>query len=637
MAWERRRKRRASRTRERGIEMPDFRRALRSGSPILFDGAMGTELYARGVFINRCYDELSRSEPELVREVHRAYRRAGAEVLETNTFGANRFQLQSYGLEGEVEEINRSSAALAREVAGDERFVAGSLGPLGVRLEPYGPTSREEARAAFREQAAALAAAGVDLFVCETFSDLSEVTEAVRGCREAADLPVLAQMTVQPSGETSYGDDPATVARTLAETGVDAVGLNCSVGPAMLVEAVREMAAVTELPVSAMPNAGLPKEVQGRKIYMASPDYMASYVRKLVEAGARIVGGCCGTSPEHVRQMAEQLRAMRPETEVEVARRAPDAEREPPPEPVPLGDRSPLGARLSRGEEVLAAALPPPKGSDARDFLEGGRRLGEAGVHAVTVVDAPRTSLRMSVLAAATLLQREAGVEAVAQYTCRDRNLLGMGSDLLGADAVGIRNLHLVTGDPPKTGPYAESTAVFDVDAIGLTNLVARLNRGEDVGGNPLGSRTAFVVGVDVAPAAADREREMRRWYWKVDAGADFAFTRPVFDLERLESFLEWIGREGTRVPVVATIWPLTGLRDVEVASNEMPGVSVPAGLLRRMRAADERGPEAAREEGLRAAAELFAGARRLAEGVQVAAPSGRLDDLLALLERAPG
>ncbi len=614
--------------------MPDFREALEEGSPILFDGAMGTELYARGVFINRCYDDLSRTEPELVREIHRAYRRAGADVLETNSFGASRFQLQSYGLEGEVAAINRAAAALAREVAGEDRFVAGSVGPLGVRLEPYGPTSREEARAAFREQAEALAAGGVDLFVCETFSDLSELAEAVAGCREAADLPVVAQMTIQSDGQTSYGDAPATVAREAEGFGADAVGLNCSVGPATLVEAVREMAAATRLPVSALPNAGLPKEVQGRKIYMASPDYMASYTRKLVEAGARLVGGCCGTSPEHIRLMGEQLRALSPEPGTP-ARMAPDDEEgDDGMAPVPLDQRSPWGAKLSRGEPVTSVAMPPPKGTDPAIFLGDGRRLRAAGVDAVTVVDAPRSSLRMSVLAAAGLLQREAEVEAVAQYTCRDRNLLGMGSDLLGADAMGVRNLQLVTGDPPKTGPYSESTAVFDVDSIGLANLAVRLNRGEDVGGHPLGSRTAFVVGVGVAPAAEDREREMRRWYWKVDAGADFAITRPVFDVDRLEAFLERTEREGTRIPVVATVWPLVSLRDVEYASNELPGVSVPGAVLRRMREAEERGSEAAREEGLEIATEIAGAARTLADGLQVETPSGRIEEALELLGR---
>ena len=617
--------------------MPDFREALDRGKIVLFDGAMGTEIYRRGVFINQCYDDLCRTEPETIREIHEAYRRAGAQALETNTFGANRFQLQSYGLEDEVAEINRAAARLAREVAGEELFVAGSIGPLGVRLEPYGPTSREEARAAFRGQAEALAEGGVDLFLLETFSDLAELREAVEGCREAADLPVVAQMTIQPDGETSYGDRPADIAREVESLGVDAVGLNCSVGPALLVEAVREMAGVTSLPVSAIPNAGLPKEVQGRKIYLASPEYMASYARKLVEAGARILGGCCGTRPEHVRKMAEQLRALSPDS-VRVAVREEDEEGagESLP-PVPLEERSEWGRKIASGEPVVAVELTPPKGSDPAGFLAAGRWLARAGVDAVAVPDAPRASMRMGVLAAAALLQREAGAETIAHYTCRDRNLLGMGADLLGAQALGIRNLLLVTGDPPKMGPYGESTAVFDVDAIGLTNLVARLNRGQDLGGHPLGSRTSFVIGVAVNPSSVDMEREMERWYWKVDAGAEYAVTQPIFDADRLEGFLERTAEQGTRIPVVASVWPLASLRDAEFLNHEVPGIDVPAPVLERMRRAEEEGPEAARDEGAAIAREILAAVRPLVEGVQIAAPSGRVEDALEVVAALEG
>lgn len=613
--------------------MPDFRQELRGDRVVLFDGAMGTELYRRGVFINRCYDDLCRTEPETVREIHESYRRAGARVLETNTFGANRFQLQAHGLEEEAADINRAAARLTREAAGDDLFVAGSLGPLGVRLEPYGPTARQEAREAFRAQAAALADGGVDLFVCETFSDLDELAEAVAGCREAADLPVLAHATVQPDGETSYGDRPADVARRVEETGAEAVGLNCSVGPALLVEAVREMAAATELPVSAMPNAGLPKEVQGRKMYLASPEYMAGYTRKLVEAGASLVGGCCGTRPDHIRRMAGQLRALasRP-TAVEVRAGEDGADDDEAPEPVPLEERSGWGRRLARGEELVSAELHPPKGADPGAFLRAGRRLREAGVDAVAVPDAPRASMRMGVVAAASLLQREAGVEAVAHYTCRDRNLLAMGTDLLGAQALGLRNLLLVTGDPPKMGPYGESTAVFDVDSIGLTNLAARLNRGRDLGGHPTGSRTSFVIGVAVNPAAEDMEREMRRWYWKVDAGAEFAVTQPVFDPSRLETFLERVEQEGTRIPVVAGIWPLSSLRDAEFLHHEVPGIEVPEDVLGRMREAEQSGGEAARREGVRIARAVLEEVRPLADGVQVTVPTGGMERALEVL-----
>lgn len=615
--------------------MPDFREALRQGEVLLFDGAMGTELYRRGVFINRCYDDLSRTEPEMIREVHRSYREAGARVLETNSFGANRYQLQAYGLEEEAAEIARSAAALAREVAGDDLFVAGSLGPLGVRLEPYGPTARDEARAAFREQAEALAEGGADLLVCETFSDLNELCEAVAGCREATDLPVLAQATVQPDGETSYGDRPAEVARRLEETGAEAMGLNCSVGPAGMVEAIREMAGATELPVSAMPNAGLPREVQGRKMYLASPDYMAGYTRKLVEAGARLVGGCCGTTPEHTGRMADQLRAISPR-QVEVRDRTDGPEdreeSESGRDPIPLAERSGLGRKLASGETVLTAELPPPRGSDTGEFLAAGRRLRALGADAALVSDAPRATVRMDVVAAASLLQREAELEAVAEYTCRDRNLLAMGADLLGAQAMGVRNLLLVTGDPPKTGPYAESTAVFDVDAIGLANLVGRLNRGLDVGGHPLGSRTSFVAGVSVDPGSGDRERELERWYWKVDAGAEFAVTGPVFDLGMVGEFLEELEERGTRIPVVAGVWPLTGLREAEYLAHEVPGVHVPSEIRDAMERSEAEGPEAAAEQGRAVARRLVEGLSDLVEGVHVVAPGGRVEPVLELL-----
>jgi homocysteine S-methyltransferase len=612
--------------------MPDFRDALRSERVILVDGAMGTQLYERGVFINRCYDDLNRSEPETIREIHAAYREAGAEVLETNTFGANRYQLQSHGLEEEVAEINRAGAELAREEAGGELFVAGSIGPLGVRLEPYGPTSRREARDAFREQARALADGGVDVFMLETFADLDELEQAVAGCREASDLPVVAQMTIQPDGETTYGTGPAQIAREAEGFGADAVGLNCSVGPAILLEAVREMSSATSLPLSALPNAGLPQEVQGRKMYLASPEYMASYSRRLAEAGARIVGGCCGTGPDHVREMASQLRALSSEPTLDVAARPVQDEDGEEAEPVALADRSGWGRKIAAGEEVVSVELRPPKGSDPGEFVAAGQKLRRAGVDAVSIPDQARASMRMGVVAAATLLQGRAGLEAVVHYTCRDRNLLGMATDLLGAEALGVRNLLLVTGDPPRMGPYGEATGVFDIDSIGLANLVARLNRGRDLGGNPMGSRTSFVAGVAVNPGAVDLEREKRRWYWKVDAGADFAVTQPVFEPETLERFLDHAESEGTRIPVVAGLWPLTSLRDAEFLNYEVPGIQVPEAILERMAEAEESGPEAARREGLAVARETIDRIRGRVEGLQITAPSDRLEPVLELL-----
>jgi len=622
--------------------MPDFRSALDSGRVILLDGAMGTELYRRGIFINRCYDDLSRTAANLIREIHQEYRKAGADVLETNTFGANRFRLRGYGLEAAVEEINTAAARLAREVAGDELFVAGSIGPIGLRLEPYGATSRQEAREAFRDQAAALAEGGADLFILETFSDLEEIRQAVAGCRDASELPVIGQMTIQTDRQTTYGDTPEHIARELEELGVDAVGLNCSVGPAIILEAIGQMSRATDLPISAVPNAGLPKEVQGRKMYLADPEYMASYARKLVQAGTRIVGGCCGTTPAHIREMANQLRAVDPRTAVVVAEPGPepaDVGEGEAVEPAPLGERSAWGRKLAAGERVTSVEILPPRGADASGMLEACRWLKEAGVDAVNVPDGARAMMRMSVIAASALIEREVGIETVVHYCCRDRNLLGMMSDLVGTQALGLRNILLITGDPPKMGPYPDATAVFDIDAIGLTNLVSRLNHGQDLGGNPLGEPTSFVIGVGVNPGAVELERELERWHWKVEAGAEFGVTQPVFDVEALVGFLDRIERAGTRIPIVAGIWPLVSLRNAEFLNNEVPGIHVPDRHLERMRRAQEEGKEQARAEGCAIAREMLAEVRDLVEGVQVSAPFGKVRyalDVFAALEGYP-
>ena len=626
--------------------MPEFREALDSGKVIVLDGAMGTELYRRGVFINRCYDDLCRTDPNLIREIHAEYRRAGAEVLETNTFGANRFRLQGYGLETEAGAINTAAAELAREVAGDDLSVAGSIGPIGVRLEPYGSTSRSEAREAFREQAVALAAGGVDLFVLETFSDLEEIRQAIEGCREAADLPIVAQATIQTDGHTTYGDAPEHVAEELAAMGAEAIGLNCSVGPAIILGAIQRMTEVTSLPLAAVPNAGLPREVQGRKIYLADPEYMASYARKLVQAGVRIVGGCCGTTPEHTREMVSQLRAVAPRTPVITAGKelvgVPGVEavdEETAIEPLAMAERSAWGRRLAAGEMVTSVEILPPRGADATGMLDACRWLKEAGVHAVNVPDGARAMMRMGVIAASSLIEREVGIETVVHYCCRDRNLLGMMSDLIGAEALGLRNLLIITGDPPKMGPYPDATAVFDVDSVGLTNLVSRLNRGMDLGGNPLGSATSFVVGVGVNPGAIDFEREIEHWYWKVEAGAEFGVTQPVFDVETLVRFLERIEKERTRIPIVAGIWPLVSLRNAEFLDSEVPGIDVPDRYLDRMREAQETGKEEARAEGCAIAREMLAEVKDLVEGVQVSAPFGRVPyalDVFAALDEYP-
>jgi homocysteine S-methyltransferase len=609
---------------------------------VLFDGAMGTMLYARGVFINQCYDELNVRNPDLVRGIHAEYVAAGAEVLETNSFGANRVKLTNHGLETQVRELNRRAAELAREAAGDRALVAGAVGPLGVRLEPYGPTSIEEARAVFREQIEGLVAGGVDLLVLETFADLHEIQQAIAAAREVAPaLPVVALMTIGADGRTPFGATPEDVARALDRWGADIVGLNCSVGPQAILEAVERMAPVTRRKLCAMPNAGMPREVGGRAMYMASPEYMASYARHLIHAGAKALGGCCGTTPAHIHAMVEGVRPLNPRMVVSASHHtgehsAAEATSAPAPEapgvaPVPLAERSRFGRKLAEGRFVTTVEIVPPRGVDASRMLADVAKLKVAGVDAVNVPDGPRAQSRMGALMTSLLVEQQVGIETVTHYACRDRNLLGMLSDLLGASAVGLRNLLLITGDPPKMGPYPDATAVFDIDAIGLTNLVRNLNRGLDPGANAIGAPTRYVIGVGVNPAALDLAHEIRRFEWKVDAGAEYAVTQPVFDTEQLERFLERIAH--VRIPIIAGIWPLVSVRNAEFLANEVPGVTVPDSIIARMRRANERSKEHAIEEGIAIAREMLERVRASVQGVQVSAPFGKVELALRVFE----
>ncbi len=615
-------------------------RLLDPAQVIVFDGAMGTMLYARGVFINVCYDELNVRAPDMVRGVHEEYVRAGAEVLETNSFGANRAKLAQYGLEGQVRELNRAAAHLARAAAGDARLVAGAVGPLGVRIEPYGPTSRDEARALFREQMEALKEGGVDCFIVETFSDLDEIEQAIRAARDVdAAMPVIAQMTIGVDGLTPFGVGPEAVARALDGFGADVIGLNCSVGPQTILEAVEKMAPVTSRKLSAQPNAGMPRDVGGRNMYMASPEYMASYARHLVQAGAKVIGGCCGTTPAHVRAIVDGLRPVIARHAAAMHRVAVthDAARVTPAgvEPVPFADRSRWAAKLARGEFVSSVEIVPPRGVDTSRMVADVGALRRAGVDAVNVPDGPRAQSRMSAVLVSILIQQQVGIETVTHYCCRDRNLLGMLSDLLGASAMGLRNLLVITGDPPKMGPYPDATAVFDIDAIGLTNLASRLNHGLDPGGNAIGAPTRFAIGVGVNPAAVDPAHELRRFEWKVEAGAEFAVTQPVFDVAQLERFLESIAH--VRVPIVAGIWPLTSVRNAEFLANEVPGVTVPDAIVQRMREANAKSKEHAVAEGVAIAREMLEQVRADVQGVQVSAPFGKVELALRVFEGHTG
>jgi len=625
-------------------ERPDVREIADPERIMVADGAMGTMLYARGVFINQCYDELNVRSPELVLDVHRAYVKAGAELLETNSFGANRLKLAQYGLESHVAEFNRRAAQIAREAAGANVLVAGAVGPLGVRIEPFGSTSRDEARGHFREQMQALLEGGADCFLLETFGDLGEIEQALAAAREvSSSTPVIAQMTIGQDGLTPFGATPEDVARALDEWGADVVGLNCSVGPQAILEAIERMAAVTKRKLSAQPNAGMPRDVSGRTMYMASPEYMASYARHLIQAGAKLIGGCCGTTPEHIKSLVEGIRPLVPRRQRRPSVRyqlpntqgADELTSEHPAAvgvaEMPFARRSRWAGKIARGEFVTSVEIVPPRGVDATAMLEGVSALKVAGVDAVNVPDGPRAQSRMGALMTSLLIEQRVGMETVTHYCCRDRNLLGMLSDLLGASAMGLRNLLIITGDPPKMGPYPDATAVFDIDSIGLTNLVSRLNKGLDPGGNSLGRPTAFTIGVGVNPAAFDPAYELRRFEWKVDAGAEYAITQPVFDVDQLDRFLESIAH--VRIPIVAGIWPLVSARNAEFLANEVPGVVVPESVVKRMRAASEKSKEHAVAEGIAIAREMLDRVRGAVQGAQVSAPFGKVELAVSVFE----
>jgi homocysteine S-methyltransferase len=614
--------------------MKNFRELLDSDSVYVFDGAVGTRLYDKGIYINRSYDELNLLSPDLVREVHEEYVKAGADIIETNSFGATRFKLQPYGLESKLREINIAAARLAREAAGTKAMVAGAIGPLGLRIEPFGPTSFDEAKEMLKEQVEALLEGGVDLFVLETFSELSVIEQAIRAVRELCDLPIVAQMTIQMDGKTTFGTTPEIFTASLDEWGADVIGLNCGMGPNHVLNALEKMRQVTTKRLSAQPNAGLPRDVQGRQFYMGSPEYMATFAKRFVQAGAKFVGGCCGTTPTHIKLIADAIRSISPRQtqvflkgeSVRVAELTPVDVQVVPPE-----DRSRWSAKIARGEFVTSVEVLPPKGCDAEKTLDSIRLLKTAGVDGVNIPDGPRAQTRMSAQATAVLVEREIGIEAVLHYCCRDRNLLGMMSDLLGAAALGLHNLLIITGDPPKMGPYPDATAVFDIDAIGLTNMVNKLNHGLDLGNNPIGRPTAFSIGVGVNPGAVNMEEEIRRFEWKVEAGAEYAITQPVFDTEQLRSFLKKISH--VKIPIVAGIWPLVSFRNAEFLHNEVPGVNVTPEILERMRVASDKGKEEAREEGIAIARESLLEVRDIIAGVQVSAPFGNVKYALQVFE----
>lgn len=598
-------------------------RARLARSPLVCDGAMGTLLYAKGVMVNRCYDELNLSNPKLVQSVHRDYLAVGVDLIETNTYGASRFKLQPHGFGDDVVGINEQGARIAREVfeeTGRSPVVAGAIGPLGRPIAPIGTISESAAFEAFREQVHGLLAGGADLVLLETFVDLRELAQAVRAVRSLdEDIPIVAQMTFGEDGSTPLGAMPEHVARRLTELDVDVIGANCSVGPELMLRVVERMASATRLPISVQPNAGLPEVVEGRVLYLCSPEYMAHYAKGFLDAGASILGGCCGTTPSHIGAIVGVVRALGPSrTVVEVST---PSEPRPVREPVAREQKSRLARSLGR-KFVVSVEMDPPKGADPGVLLEKAQWLKENEVDFLNVGDGPRASARMSALSFAVLLEQRVGVETILYYQCRDRNLIGIQSDLLGAQALGIRNVLAVTGDPPKLGDYPHATAVFDVDSVGLVKVLSRLNRGLDLAGNPLGPPVPFHVGVRVNPGATDFDAEVGQFQQKVEAGAEYCMTQPVYERAHLERFLDAV--KSFRIPVIVGVLPLVSYRNAEFLHNEVPGMAVPDELRERLRQAPTQ--ERAQDIGVDIARESVRQASDLADGVYLMPPSHRFE-----------
>jgi homocysteine S-methyltransferase len=598
---------------------------------IVFDGGVGTYLYEKGIFINTCFDELNLTNPDIVKEVHREYVAAGAEVIETNTFGANAFKLAAFGLEGKVHEVNLRGTQHARAVAGATTLVAGSVGPLGIQIEPLGKLSYDEARDAFKEQIGGLLEGGADIIILETFALVSEIQQAIRATRELdAQIPLIAQVTVGDDGVLISGNSLEAFVEMANNAGVDVIGMNCSVGPRAMLEALEHLRTLTTLPIAVQPNAGLPQRIGGRNLYMTSPEYMAEYAKRFIQTGAAVVGGCCGTNPEHIRAIRRAVQALQPTKRMDTASvnlkvTAPETVKV-----YEKSEKSRLSTKLLRKEFVTLVELVSPKGVSAGKEVAKARRLHHFGIDAINIPDGPRASARMSALAMAAILQKEVGIETVLHFACRDRNVIGMQSDLLGAWALGIRNLIAITGDPPKLGNYPDATAVFDVDAIGLTNIITRLNHGLDLAGNPIGEPTGFCTGVGLNPGALNPDEEIRRLDWKIEAGAEYIVTQPVFDVGILEKFLGRIRH--VELPIICGIWPLVSYRNAEFMNNEVPGASVPAGILERMRKTTTK--EEGFAEGVKIARETYELVKGEFAGVQLSAPMGRIEGVVMILEK---
>jgi len=597
-----------------------------SAKPILADGAMGTLLHARGAKFNQCFDELNLTDPALVAEIHRAYIEAGSQIIYANTFSANRYKLADHGLENKVAEINIAGVELARRVVSasfKDVLVAGSVGPLGVRLAPYGRVQIDDAKTAFTEQIAALCEAGVDLLVIETFGDLYEIREAVISAREFCDMPIVASTTFTQDDRTVLGDTPAKVALALHKAGADIIGANCSGGPAQLFRILGQMKqAVTGAKFIVKPNAGWPEQIGGRVMYSAGPDYFGEYAQSYMELGVSILGGCCGTTPEHIAQMRRSLDrevSARSQESLQISMTSSDVDQIVPEQPTQLAQK------FVEGEFVVSVEMDPPRGLAPHKIIAGASTLKEAGADVINVADSPRASMRMSPWAVCELIQRDVGIETTLHFPTRGRNLLRVQGDLLASHALGIRNVFVVMGDPTSIGDYPEAMDDYDLVPSGLMKLIAqRFNQGVDHAGTDIGQPTSFFIGCALNLIPKDPEREIKVLRRKIANGANFALTQPVYEPEKALDFLRlYEDKYGKlEIPLLVGILPLYGVRHAAFLHNEVPGIAIPDEIRQRINAAGDNAPR----EGVRIAAELAEEIKIWGQGIYIMPAFGRYD-----------
>lgn len=603
---------------------------------VLADGAMGTMIYSRGIYINKCYDALNLETPSLIQGIHEEYLQAGCEILETNTFGGNRYRLKAHGLDHQVKEINSAGVKLARAAVQKmsdrgmkQSWVAGSMGPLGVNTQPFGPLSDSQVMSIYEEQADALETAGVDLYSLETFTHLSQLEAAIEGVRRITSKPIIAMMTVNDEGTSLLGESPEVMAEAFNRMKAEVVGLNCSNGPSIVLEALEIIRPRTSKFLAVFPNAGIPKQVGGRFIYLSTPEYFGSFAKKFVTLGVNLIGGCCGTTPTHMMRARDAIAASGKSGKQQIQISSVQIST-PHIETVPPAKKSKLSAKLAAGKFAVSVEIDPPKGTTITKAIDAARTCFQAGVDCINIADGPRASARMNPTSMAVILERDIGIETIIHYCCRDRNLLGIQSDLLGAHALGLRNVLIITGDPPKLGDYPEAASVFDVDSIGLTKIVRKLNQGLDVANNPIGKPTGFFQGVGCNPGSLNFEEEMRRLEQKIEAGAEYILTQPVYDLSTFERFLESYGRFKVRPPILIGICPLLSLKNAEFLHNEVPGMQIPEEIMKRM--AKPATPDGQREEGILIAREALKAFRKDVQGTYIMPPFNRADIAISVV-----